>query len=98
MFDIHPPIPDTVRLDEIDRAEKDAEREVTYAQLQELRTISQNSEKEIRVLKKQLRIAKADSKSARKEARFSKITSIISILIALASFLYTILPSLSALF
>ena len=96
MFDI--PIPDTVRLDEIDRAEKDAELEVTYEQLQELRTISKNSEKEIRVFKKQLRIAKADSKSARKEARFSKILSITSILIALASFLYAICPSLSAIF
>lgn len=96
MFDI--PIPDSVRLDEIDRAEKDAEREVTYEQLQELKAIVENSNREICVLKKQLRLEEENSKSVRKEACFSRITSIISILIALASFLYAIWPSLSALF
>ena len=87
MFDIHPPIPDTVRLDEIDRAEKDAEREVTYAQLQELKAIVENTDREVRVLKKQLRLEEENSKSAKKDARFSKTASIISIVISLASFI-----------
>ena len=67
MFDI--PIPDSVRLDEIERLKKDDEQEILWKQLHEL--------------KKQTKASEESSRKANIHACISEVLSIVAIIISL---------------
>lgn len=83
MFDIPQPIPDIVLYKELEQSEKNTEREIIMEQLHTLTEISDKTDKEISLLKKQLNFAIKESNSTKKDAFFSKVIAIISIIISI---------------
>lgn len=70
---------------ELLRMDKEADREINYEQLEEIKSIAENTQRQLEILEAQLSKYESELESAKKDLRFSRITTVIAIIISIAA-------------
>lgn len=65
--------------------DREADREISYEQLEEIKSIAENTQRQLEILEAQLCKYENELESAKKDLRFSRITTVIAIIISIVA-------------
>lgn len=71
--------------------DKEENRKISYEQLEELKSIVESTQRQLKIMEEQLSKYKNELESAKKDLLFSRITTVIAIIISIAAIVIPLL-------